>query len=1041
MRIPERAVKKPIATAMVFLAIFVMGIISFRYLPLDVMPELEIPSLTVITVYPGASAEEVEQQVSKVLEATLSTTSHLKEITSTSKENVSFVQMQFSWGTDATEAASNARDILDGVSAHLPDGAHKPIIYKINSSMMPVMIYGVSATDSYYGLDKILEEKIAAPLRKADGVGTVIYLGQPQREISVMTDPLKLKAYNLSVNQLATILKAENISIPGGNVEVGTRDFSIHVPGEFASVEEIRDIPLVNFNDRIIRLRDVATVEDGFAEDDEIARNVRGEGAALMIQKQSGENTLEVVRSVREKMEEVRADLPPDVKIDEVIATDEIVTETLSSLASSLFWAMVFVIIVVFIFLREWKGSFIVFLTIPFSLIAAIIAMYAMGWTINIFSMLSLIIAIGMVVDNAIVVLENITRHIEQGVRPKEAAIFGTAEMGRAIAASTLTTIMVFLPMIFMGGIVGILFKQLAILTAITMIASLFTALALTPMVSSQLLKGKKKGVERKHSILYRAGEASLRRIEKRYKLILQWTVTHKLVTIVIAVLVLGITAWFAKDTGTDYIPNFDAGDLVVVMETPVGTSAAETDRVAQQVMQILIDQVPERVDGTLVEIAGQTNDGALTAVGFNEGKNVATIICHLVKPDERERSAKEIGDAIREEVEKIPEIEKFHVTAGNILMGALLGNEKPVEVKVMGQDYDAMNPVVLEVQEYMMSQSWFVDVENTIDPGKLELRVNIDRAKASDLGLNSAMIGMQVRQAIYGTDAGDFKEDGEQYAIVIRYDKVHRKSVDDVKNIMLTTLYGSQVRLCDVADVEQGYGPLEIKRVNQERVVRVGGNLEGVSLGEAKEMMMEYLDTLELPEGVEVELAGQVNQQDDSFADLTLVLILGVLLVYMVMAGQFESLKHPFIIILAVPFMAVGIFLAFELTGLTLSVTTFIGVIMLTGIVVNNGIVLVDYTNLLRARGKSVKEAVAEAGRSRLRPVLMTTATTVLAMVPMACSSGMGKEMFSPLGVTIIGGLLISTLVTLIFVPTVYAAFHQRTIKREDLQITKEIQ
>jgi len=1033
MKIPEISVRKPISTAMVFLAIFVMGIISFRYLPLDVMPELEIPSLTVITVYPGASAEEVEEQISKVLEATLATTSHLKEITSTSKENVSFVQMQFAWGTDASEAASNARDILDGISAHLPDGANKPIIYKINSSMLPVVIYSVSATDNYYGLDKLLEEKIAAPLRKADGVGTVIYLGQPRREIKVLTDPLKLQAYNLSVNQLATILKAENISIPGGSIKVGARDFSIHVPGEFSSVEEIKDIPIVNFNGKIIHLSDVALVEDGYAEDDEIARNLHGEGAALMIQKQSGQNTLEVVRSVREKMAEVKKTLPPDVKIDEVIATDEIVTETLSSLASSLFWAMVFVIIVVFLFLRDWKGSFIVFLTIPFSLIAAIIAMYAMGWTINIFSMLSLIIAIGMVVDNAIVVLENITRHIEEGARPAEAAMFGASEMGRAISASTLTTIMVFLPMIFMGGIVGILFKQLAILTAITMIASLFTALALTPMAASQLLKGKKKGVQRKHSMLFRAGEASLKAVEEVYKKTIQWTVNHKFITITTAVLILAVTMWFAKDTGTDYIPNFDAGDLVVVMETPVGTSSAETDRVAQKVMDIIVNNVPERVDGTLVEIAGQTNDGALTAVGFKEGKNVATIICHLVKPDERDRSAAEIGDAIRVQIEKIPEIEKFHVTAGNMLMAALLGNEKPVEVTILGQSYEDMNPVALEVQEYMMSQACFVDIENTIDPGKLELRVNIDRSKASDLGLNSAMIGLQVRQSIYGTAAGDYKEKGEQYSIVIRYDNEYRRSVEDISNIMLTTLKGSQVRLGTVATIEQGYGPLEIKRTNQERVVRVSGNLEGMSLGEAKDLMVEYLKTLDLPEGVEVELAGQINQQDDSFADLTLVLILGVLLVYMVMAAQFESLKHPFIIMLAVPFMAVGIFLAFKLTGLTLSVTTFIGVIMLIGIVVNNGIVLVDYTNLLRARGKTVKEAVAEAGRSRLRPVLMTSATTILAMLPMAVSQGMGKEMFSPLGITIIGGLFVSTLVTLIFVPTVYASFHRKTIKKEE--------
>jgi hydrophobe/amphiphile efflux-1 (HAE1) family protein len=1030
MKLPEISVKRPVATAMVFLAVLVFGLVSLRMLPLDVMPELEMPSLTVITVYPGASAEEVEEQVSDVLEATLSTAADLKKVSSTSKENVSFVQMSYSWGTDVTEAANNARDIIEGISAHLPDAARKPIIYKINSSMMPVIVYGVTAKENYHGLDKILEDKIAAQLRKAEGVGTVIFLGQPQREIEILVDPVKLDAYGLSLPQISALLKAENLSVPGGNIKIGKRDYSIHVEGSIDNVDAMSRIVLMEFNNKIIRLSDVAEIRDGFPADDEIARNNLGEGAALMVQKQSGENTLKVIRNVRKKMEEVRKDLPADVQIQEVLSTDEIVTESLSSLGSSLFWAFVFVILVVFIFLRDWKSSLIVFLTIPFSLIVGIIAMFVMGWTINIFSLMSLIIAIGMVVDNAIVVLENITQHIENGSRPEEAAIFGTSEMGRPIIASTLTTIMVFLPMVFMGGIVGILFKQLAVITVITMLASLFAALSLTPMISSRLLKGREKGKKRKHTALYRFSEKNLVFVEDSYKNMLSWTLNHKAITLVSAALVLVLVLLWGKNAGSDYIPEFDAGDLIVVMETPVGTSAAETDRVAQKVMQVIREEVPERIDGSLTEIAGQTNDGALTAVGFSEGKNVASILCHMVKPDERERTAQEIGEAVRLRVEQIPEIEKFHVTAGNILASAITGNEKPVEVNIYGSDFDEMNAVALEIEEKMKAVTGFMDIENTIDPGKLELSVDIDREKASVLGFNSTLIGLQVRQAIYGSDAGELKENGKRYDIAVRYDEDYRSKVSDLENLVLSNIRGQQFPLSALAEISVNYGSLDIEHIDQQRVVQLKAKTDGISLGEARDLAAECIEDIDLPQGVELELAGQISAQDDSFGDLGLVLILGILLVYMVMAGQFESFKHPFIIMLALPFMSVGVILAFKATGVTLSVTTFIGVIMLVGIVVNNGIVLVDYINLLRARGYAVKEAAAEAGRSRLRPVLMTSFTTILAMLPMAMSQGMGKEMFSPLGITIIGGLLISMLISLLIVPTLYVSMNREKSK-----------
>jgi len=524
MRLPDISVKKPVSTAMVFLAVLLFGLVSLKFLPLDIMPNLEFPALTVITVYPGASADEVEEQVSKPLEAVLSGAENLKQISSKSRENVCFIQMQYEWGTNVTEAANNARDIIELVKSRMPSGARPPIIYKINSSMMPIVVYGITAQENYYGLDNIIDEKIAGPIRKVDGVGTVIYLGQPKREIKIKVHPQKLAAYNISIARMATILKAENISIPGGTIKTDKHDFAVQVPGQIENIAELEEIAISSFNGKIIRLKDIAEVEDGFASDDEYARNARGMGAAFMVQKQSGVNTLDVVKSVREKMEEVRADLPADVKVDEVLATDEIITESIGSLTSSFWWALLFVIIVVFAFLREWRSSLIIFLTIPFSLISSFIVMYTIGWTINIFSLMSLIIAIGMVVDNAIVVLENITQHLERGSRPKEAAIFAAGEMGRPIIASTLTTLMVFIPMVFMGGIVGILFKQLAILTSVAMIASLITSLSLTPMMASQVLKGKKNQKKKRKSLLYRLSERNLVALENGYKKVLAWS-------------------------------------------------------------------------------------------------------------------------------------------------------------------------------------------------------------------------------------------------------------------------------------------------------------------------------------------------------------------------------------------------------------------------------------------------------------------------------------------------------------------------------------
>ncbi|MFY9117469.1 MAG: efflux RND transporter permease subunit, partial [Dysgonamonadaceae bacterium] len=982
MKLPEIGVKRPVATAMLFVAIILLGLVAMKMLPLDVMPELEYPSITIITIYPGASANEVEEQVSKPLEAVLSGAEYLKDIKSISKENVSFIQLSYNWNTDVTAAANNARDLMELVKSRLPKAAESPIIFKINSSMMPILGYSINATSNYNGIEKIIEDKIATPLRKVDGVGTVIYLGQPEREISISVDPRQLKAYNLSVSEISTILQAENINIPAGNIKVGVFDFSVRVPGKFETVENIENIALKAFNGKVVRLKDVATVQDTFAEKEAYARNHLGEGVALLVQKQTGENTLEVVQAVRKEMEKIEKTLPHDVQINEMISTDEMVTESVKNLTSSIFYALIFVTLVVLMFLREWRSSLIIFVTMPVSLISAFIVMYIMDYTINIFSLMSLIIAIGMVVDNAIVVLENVTQHIERGTKPKQAAIFGTSEMGMAIAASTATTLVVFLPMVFMGGIVGIMFKQLAILTCVCMIMSLFTALTLTPMLASQLLKRKgedEDGKEAKRSKFYRWSENVFNKIEYGYKNLLAWTVVHKGVVIVSAVVVFIGVMLLGKKIGTDYIPDFDAGSFALSFETEVGTSVEQTDSIGQQILKILHEEIHEMVPGSSGAIAGQTRDGALTTVGFKEGKNIGSVLCHLTLPNKRKRTAEEIADAVRKRLDEIPQIEKYQIQAGSILAAAVTGNKRPVEIHVSGDDLDVINKMALSFEEKLKAREEFKDVETSVDNGKIEVQIVIDKEKASQMALNTALIGMQIRQNLFGAESGEFTEGGDDYDIKIRYAPEFRNDIDKLKEMQLTNLLGKQVSLSSVAEIKQDVGLLEIQRESQQRFVLTTANLNDVSLGKGAKIAQAIIDDTEIPDGVSVSLGGQVVDQGESFGDLYLILFLGIALVYMVMAAQFESFKDPFIIMFAVPFTLVGVVLAFLATGLTLSVTTFIGVIMLMGIVVNNGIVLVDYTNMLRKRGYTLYDAVAEAGRSRLRPILMTTLTTIL--------------------------------------------------------------
>jgi hydrophobe/amphiphile efflux-1 (HAE1) family protein len=1030
MKLPEIGVKRPVFTAMIFIAVLLFGIVSLKMLPTDVLPDIELPTLTVITVYPGASAKEVEQQVTKKLEETLSGSENLKKITSKSKENVSFITLQYTWSSDLNEASANARDLIDLAKRRLPDAAEDPTIFKINSSMLPVIIYGVNAKESYNGISRIIEDKVSNPLKKLPGVGSVLVLGQPSREIKINIDPEKLKAYHFSITQLSQFLKLENINIPGGIIKVGSNEFAIRVPGEFESIQEIENMALSSFNGKIIHLKDIATVVDGFKEKDEIIRVGNKHAIGLLVQKQSGANTVEVATALRNEVKKIQRILPADVEITELMDSSELVTASINNLTETILYAALFVVLIVFLFLRNYRSSLIVILSIPFSLIVAFIYMYFAGYTVNIFSLMSLAVAIGVVVDNAIVVLDNITRHIEKGVRPRQAAIFATGEMGLAITASTFTIIAVFLPMVFMGGLVGIMFKQLAILTSVTLLASLVTSLLLTPMMASLLLKSAEEEKSKKHGKLYKLSEELFIALENAYKKGLEWSVCHRPMVIAISLGLFIVTLFLARNVGTDYIPEFDAGDVTIVFQTEVGTNVAETERVAKQVEEILRKEVPEMK--SFFTIVGQTEDGLLTSIGFKEGKNIATLMAKIVPPEKRKRSAREIADVLRKRIALIPEIEKYNVSGGSFLSAALLGNIKPIQVSLMGNDLGELNAVADSLKAELQKNPNLTNIETTVDKGKMEILIEIDQRKAAALGLNSGMIAMQVRQGIYGTEAGNYQEEGEEYKIIIRYDSANRNNIEKLNSIMLTTLTGQQIPIATIASIGRGVGPLEISRESQQRVVYLMSDLKDISLGDATSQVNKTLANIQVPKSVDISIGGQVTEQKESFSRLIIMFIVGVLLVYMIMASQFESLKDPLIILFTVPLSIIGVIWAFLITGLSLSVVTFVALIMLIGIDVNNGIILVDYTNMMRKRGHSLLEAAAESGRLRLRPVLMTSLTAILGMIPLAVSSGMGSEIWSPFGITCIGGLLVSKFFTMFLIPTLYVSFNKKALRQE---------
>lgn len=1021
------AVKRPVMTILCFVTVVILGLFSLSKLPIDLYPDIDTNTIMVMTTYQGASASDIEQNVTRPLENVLNSVSNLKHITSKSRENISVITLEFEYGYDIDVLTNDVRDKLDMVSSQLPDEAETPIIFKFSSDMIPVVMLSVNATESMPGLYKILDEGVANPLARISGVGSVSISGAPKREIHIYADPARLEAYGLSIEQISGVITAENRNIPGGTIDIGSDSYSMRVQGEFTSADQMADIVVGNVGGRSIYLKDVARIDDSIEERAQQTFNNGEKGAMIIIQKQSGANSVEISEKVLEMLPRLQKRLPSDVKLDIIVDTSDNIRNTIASLVETVLFALLFVVLVVFFFLGRWRATLIITITIPISLIASFIYLAITGDSLNIVSLSALSISIGMVVDDAIVVLENVTTHIERGSDPKQAAVHGTNEVAVSVIASTLTLIAVFFPLTLVTGMSGVLFRQLGWMVTIMMIISTVCALSLTPMLCSQLLRlNNKHG--KLYTLLFIPINRGLDAFDNGYARLLGWVVRHRLITILICLATFVGSLFLMKHVGTEFFPTNDDARLNVSLETPIGTREEITRETTLRLVEEWRKKYPE------IEVINFTTGSASSDNTFaslrDNGSHIVSMNIRLSDPGERDRSSSEIAELMRKDLKHYPEYKKALVNVGGMSGG--MGGQATIDFEIYGYDFAETDSVAQQLKRVLEGIPGTANINISRSEYQPEYQVDFDREKLARYGLNLSTAATALRNRINGSLASRFREDGEEYDIKVMYDPEHRTSIRDIENILLYNNAGSAVRVRDVGTVVERSTPPTIERKDRERIITVSTAVQGVPMSEVVIPAQAAIEAMDLPQGISIDLAGSYEDQQESFTDLLTLAVLIVILVYIVMAAQFESYTYPGIIMTSLLFAFSGVFLILWLTGHSLNVMSMIGAIMLIGIVVKNGIVLIDYISLNRERGLSIRRAVILGGKSRLRPVVMTTLTTILGMVPMAVGTGQGAELWRPMGTAVIGGLTVSTILTLLFVPVLYCVFASTGIRRQ---------
>ncbi|GAW92432.1 efflux RND transporter permease subunit [Calderihabitans maritimus] len=1033
MRITDFAVRRPVTVVMVICIVLLLGGISLSRLAIDLYPDIKLPVAAVVTNYSGASPEEIEKLVTRPLEEILGTVNNVDQIVSESYAGTSLVVVWFDWGTDMDFATLQMREKIDFIKPFLPEDVESPKVLKMDPNMMPVVEAAVSGGRSQVELKRLVEDVIQNRLERLEGVATVYVSGGLTREIQVLVDPVKLQSYGLSLEQIKQTLRGENLNLSSGEIVEGKTELFVRTLGEFRNVEEIEKVLLPLPGGGSVYLKDVADVIDGYKEVDQITRVNGQPSIGVHVIKQSKTNTVQVAQRVKKELEKLKREMPDDIQIDIVSDQSRFIEQAIGRVAQNTIVGGIFAVLILFLFLRNLRSTLVIGIAIPISIISTFILIYFNNLTLNMMSLGGLALGVGMMVDSSIVILENIFRWRQEGHGREQAAVEGSNEVASAVVASTLTTIAVFLPIVFVEGIAAQLFRQLAMTVSFSLAASLLVSLTLVPMLSSRLLlvndmhDSKRLGLRRAVDLVGNLLEA----LTERYRKTLQWSLRHRKAVVVLVAAALAGSFLLVPVVGMEFLPRMDTGEIAIDIELAKGSLLSETDEIATRVENI-VKEIPE-----VKKVFTSVGSPADQMIGLGSAQaELARMRVMLVDKNQRSRSTEDVVEEIRRKVRDIPGAdidvrESDPRQAGGPTVA-------PISISIKGDELPVLMDLAAQVKEVVEQVPGTREVVSSITEGRPEMQLRIDRDRAARYGLNAAQIAAAVKTALKGDVVTRFRTGDDEIDVRVQLPAWARENLQDLKDLTVVSPLGFHVPLSEVVTFEKAAGPGKIDREDQVRVAKVESQISGRDLGSVVKDIQAELRDFPLPPGYTIEYGGENEEMRESFGSLLLALVLAIVLVYMVMASQFESLTHPFIIMFSMPTTFVGVVLGLALTGRNFSVPTFIGVIMLAGIVVNNAIVLVDYINTLRRRGLSRNEAILKAGPVRLRPILMTTLTTVLALLPTAAGIGTGSEAAAPMATAVVSGLTVSTVFTLVVVPVVYTlvddlgAWLKRKIRRK---------
>lgn len=1021
MKITEVAIRRGVTFAMIYLIVVGFGLFSLARLKLDLYPKMEFPMIAIITQYTGVGPFDIETVVTRPIEEVVATVENVEKITSETAQGLSLIMLEFGWGTDMNQAEIDVRNAMEWVRDILPEDVTDPLIFAFDPSQQPIMYFAV--TSPYHGpaeLRKISEHDVEPRIERIEGVASAVTAGGMAREIQVLVDPGRLRAHNLSIQQVTQALQMNNLQIPSGFIENEFQEFTVQTTGEYRSVEEIENTAIANLGGSIIHIRDVATVVDGFKEQRQ--RIFTGDKPAVMlwVQKQSDANTVQVCRSVNSQLAQIEAELPKGVKLENFFDFSSFINRSMSNLGNTAIQAIFLAFVVLLFFLRHIKSSIIVAVSIPVSIILTFAVMDQAGLTLNIISMAGLALAVGMLVDNSIVVLESIFRYRERGESANDSANKGTSEVAMAITASTLTTLAVFVPILFVPGLAGEMFKEMVITICFSLAVSLVVALTLIPLLSSRYLtvEKNKPGTGRLAKLSEKIGNWIVN-WENSYGRILDWSLGHRKTVLISTFLLFVVSLFILAGRGGEFLPEGDDNFVAISVDRTPGVSLDQMEKTVRQINDIIEELVPEKE----LTFSSFGQGEGIMAFFSARGSGQGDINIRLPRITERKRSEDEIKEALREPLSQIPDATISFTDRGQ---AAMMGNAADITINIIGHDLKVAEALAFEMEEKVKKIKDVVFTDVSVKEARPELLINLDRQRIADLGLSTAIVGNAVSTSILGSVVTRYREGGDEYDVRVQLDEESRKSKEDLENILIMTPTGRQVPLRAIATIEYTKAPQQITREDQERYVSVNIDIRGNNLRAATAAVMDVVDQTSIPNDFRVELGGTAEDMQESFMYLGLAMLVAIVLTYMVMASQFESLLEPFVILFTVPLSLIGVAWGLFITNTTLSVMALVGIVMLVGIVVNNGIVLISYINQLRERGLGLYEAIIEGGRVRMRPVLMTALTTILAMFPLALGLGESGESWAPMARSVMGGLTAATLLTLVIVPVIYASLER---------------